>query len=294
MTVELLRPEGVLAGFHATFSDPGASGLAHAGEQWAPTSLFIGRHRHRTWELYLQAHGTSRWEVGSASETLRPGGFLAVPPGVAHTMAERPSARHHFFYAAVHLSAVLARRPALAPAWTPGRARIVAQGGALEAPFRQLIREVTAGLPQSDEGLELAVDVLVLEASRLGAAPAGPSAAVVHPAVQTARELLDQSYDRRWTAAELASRTGMSQNYLTELFSRDVGLSPHQYLVQRRLSRAVELLEQTDLPITRIAVDLGFSSASHFARVFRRHAGRTPRSVRERAGGRDGLGTEAR
>lgn len=298
--VTLLRPAGLLAGFHAEVAEDGGAGLVHAGEQWAPTSLFIGVHRHSVWELYLQAAGTSRWRVGEDVRVLEPGAVLAVPPGVAHAMAGRPSARHHFSYAAVDVAAVLARRPGLAPVWagqdgrdgsagSPARDRPGAwtgreawhapAGSALEGPFRRLVREVTARPAHGRDGLELAVDGLVLEATRLRQGGGGGTA-LVHPAVQAARDLLDGAYDRPWRLPDLAARAGLSPNHLAELFTRDTGLTPHRYLALRRLERAAELLRQTDLPVTAIAADLGFASPSHLARAFRARYGRSPRAWR--------------
>lgn len=279
MRITVERPAGVLAGVHAE-ADPGPHGLVHAGEQWAPTSFFIGEHRHAAWELYLQAHGASRWRVGRDAVALGPGELLAVPPRTTHTMAGRPTARHHFLYAAVRMPAVAARWPAVAAPWATPRMQHLSAAGAAHAPFRQLVREVVQELPQRAVGLVLAVDTLVLEVTRLTETSAPQPVALVHPAVAAARRLLDEAPERRWSLASLAREVGLSGDHLAELFARQVGTTPRRYHLDRRIERAAELLAGTDLPVTAIALELGFSSSSHFARVFREVTGRTPRAYR--------------
>jgi AraC family transcriptional regulator len=279
----VFRPDDVLAGFHAVFPDGEETGLVHAGEQWVPTSLVIGEHAHRVWELYLQTRGASHWRLGTREYRLASGHFLAVPPGVAHTMVGRPSASHHFAYAGVALAAVCRRHPALARPWTLPRPFHVPGAESLQVPFRQLVREAGMRLPYRREGFVIAVDHLVVAATRLiSSSPTGTPIVAVHPAVQAARRLLDEHYDRPLPLADLARATGLSANYLVELFTREVGLPPHRYLLERRIDRAKELLDHADLPITRIAHELGYASGQHFARSFRQGVGCSPSEFRRR------------
>lgn len=281
--MSVFRPDDVLAGFHAVFPDGDDSGLVHAGEQWVPTSLVIGEHAHRVWELYLQTRGASHWRVGTGEYRLAAGHFLAVPPSAAHTMVGRPSASHHFVYAGVELAAVWRRHPVLAGPWTPPRPLHLPAAESLQAPFRQLVREAGMRLPYRLEGIVAAVDHLVVAATRLiSSSPTGTPIVAVHPAVQTARKLLDEHYDRPMPLADLAGATGLSANYLVELFTREVGLPPHRYLLERRIDRAKELLDHADLPITRIAHELGYASGQHFARSFRQGVGCSPSEFRRR------------
>lgn len=284
--IRYLRPGGLLAGFHAELA-AAVSGVHEAGEQWAPTDYVVGRHRHRVWELYLQAGGSSAWEIEGIRFVLGPGDYLGVPPGAVHGMAGRPSARHHFFYVAFDADAAVGRLPFLAPGWRGPAPLHGGRGAALEGPFRQLIRELTLELPHRHAGLGLALETLLVELDRLGAPPSA-SPAAGHPAVLAARATLDASYAQPWPLVRLARAVGLSANHLAELFARDTGTTPHRYLVERRIQRACELLAQTDLPITTVALDLGFSSSSHFARAFRRSTGASPRAFRLTRGASEG------
>jgi len=264
-----IRPTTVLAGFEALQPDADVPELAHAGEQWAPTTHFIETHQHVIWELYLQLDGTSEWISGRTTYVLRPGGFFAAPPRVVHSMKEYPRAKHHFIYAGIDMEPVLARYPALRKFWTTRKCVHFPRGESLELPFRQLIREVSMSLPLRAQGLRAALDYVVIESSRLFERKTGRPILPLHPAVEKVREILEHDYAQPWRLADLGKLAGVSPNHLVQLFTNDIGVSPHQYLMRQRLERARELLRHSDLPITQIAIDLGFSSSQHFAKIFR-------------------------
>jgi AraC-like DNA-binding protein len=288
LQVPVSRPTGLRAGFHAQLSQPAggahqASGVHHAGEQWAPARFLIRRHTHPVWELYLQVHGLSRWTAAGRRYTLAPGHLFAVAPGVVHHMAEESAANHHFYFAGIDTALVFGRHPALAHRWRdlpPALHRADAQP--LAGPFAQLARELTAKRPYREEGLALAADRLVLEASRLLAPGAAAPELAVHPAIGQVRTLLHRDYARGWTLAELADRAGLAPTYLAGLFVREVGMPPHRYLNERRVERARQLLRTSDLSITAIGIEVGFGSGQHLARVFRQVSGCTPREYRRR------------
>jgi AraC family transcriptional regulator len=83
----------------------------------------------------------------------------------------------------------------------------------------------------------------------------------------------------------LARRAGLSAYHFLRVFSAVLGVTPHQYLVRRRLCRAAQLLAQEDYPITDISLDIGFGDLSNFVRTFHRAAGISPRGYRRAARG---------
>lgn len=87
---------------------------------------------------------------------------------------------------------------------------------------------------------------------------------------------------RDWTLEELASRAAMSVPTLTERIRRKTGLPPHQFLVACRMEKAKEALVSTNRSVAAIAGDLGIATAQHFATMFRRETGMTPREWRNR------------
>jgi AraC-like DNA-binding protein len=82
-----------------------------------------------------------------------------------------------------------------------------------------------------------------------------------------------------------ARQAGLSPWHFLRLFSRVVGVTPHQYLLRARLRNAARMLATDERPVTDIALDAGFADLSNFVRSFRRAAGVSPRQFRHAARG---------
>jgi AraC family transcriptional regulator len=80
---------------------------------------------------------------------------------------------------------------------------------------------------------------------------------------------------------QIAEQVGLSSFHFLRLFSRVIGVTPHQYLLRSRLARAARLLAQKDRQITDIAFDVGFADLSNFIRTFGRAAGVSPKRFRQ-------------
>jgi AraC-like DNA-binding protein len=79
---------------------------------------------------------------------------------------------------------------------------------------------------------------------------------------------------------EIAAHMGTSESQIKHRFKAETGLSPADYQLRRRIDRAMSCLTENDMTITRLALDLGFSTSQHFASVFRRYVGVSPAAFR--------------
>jgi AraC family transcriptional regulator len=101
--------------------------------------------------------------------------------------------------------------------------------------------------------------------------------------------------DRQWTAVydlveaclgepvplrAMAGAAGLSVSQFTRQFKTRTGLTPHQFLVQRRVDAACVLLRDTALPIADVAQRCGFSHQEHLTRVLKAHLRTTPAAIR--------------
>ena len=73
-----------------------------------------------------------------------------------------------------------------------------------------------------------------------------------------------------------AARADLSPFHFLRIFSKALGVTPHQYLVRSRLRRAARLLAEKERSVTDIAFDVGFADLSNFTRTFHRAAGVSP------------------
>ncbi len=100
--------------------------------------------------------------------------------------------------------------------------------------------------------------------------------------VKRAVAYLHQNYARSIMRWELAEAVGASEDYLSRVFNRELGLSPWEYLNRYRIYQAKELLHRTNDSIGSIAQQVGFHDQKYFSRVFRNLAGVGPKEFRER------------
>jgi AraC-like DNA-binding protein len=115
-------------------------------------------------------------------------------------------------------------------------------------------------------------------------APAAVSAADRRRAVDAARWLDERA--REPVDLESAARAvSLSPFHFLRIFSRALGVTPHQFLVRARLRRAARLLSDGERKITDVALDVGFADLSNFVRTFHRAAGVSPRRFRRAAKG---------
>ncbi|WP_369600649.1 AraC family transcriptional regulator [Hahella sp. SMD15-11] len=92
--------------------------------------------------------------------------------------------------------------------------------------------------------------------------------------------LIDARMGGPISVAELAGSVCLSPGWFQSVFKEETGLTPQQYVRQKRLMRARDLLCTTDWPMTRIAAETGFADASTFCHAFRRHFGMPPTRLR--------------
>lgn len=79
---------------------------------------------------------------------------------------------------------------------------------------------------------------------------------------------------------QLANLIGLSTGHFTRAFRSSYGVSPHQFIIEKRIARATAMLRQSSMSITEIAQATGFSSASHFGAQFRKRLGISPVAFR--------------
>ncbi len=99
--------------------------------------------------------------------------------------------------------------------------------------------------------------------------------------IALARTYLDEHFEQSVSLTGLASVARLSVRQLSELFRKQVGMTPQQYLLERRMQQAWHLLETSSLSIQAIAERVGYASLAAFSDRFRKHFGHSPRYFRQ-------------
>ncbi len=122
---------------------------------------------------------------------------------------------------------------------------------------------------------------IMAELYRLGGAPLTTVKAGLAPWVQRrCLELMRAKLSEDISLDELAAEARLSTFHFARMFKLSLGVPPRVYLTQLRIEKACELLEHTDLPVTEIAQEVGYSSNQVLARVFMKHQGLSPSDYR--------------
>ncbi len=119
---------------------------------------------------------------------------------------------------------------------------------------------------------------------RPDSAPGSPAWKGVDTTLERAVRLIDEGALQQGSLPQLAQRLGISDRYLRQLFTRHIGISPKAYALYQQCLFAKQLLHQTKLPITQVALASGFDSVRRFNDCFQSQLKLTPSKMRKSGG----------
>ena len=220
---------------------------------------------------------------GRFSATTDKGGFvLAAPDFAISSMVSTPHHLRSFAFSVAHWQSVLDE--AMDRHFSFDSLGIFR--GAFTMPTIQTALQKLWSL-SADEGapsrlLSRAAGCEILaELCRLGGAPFAPAKGGLAPwAERRSLDLMRERLSEDISLDELAAEAQLSPFHFARMFKQSVGVPPRAYLTQLRMEKACELLERTDIPVTEIALEVGYSSNQVLARVFLKHMRLSPSDYR--------------
>lgn len=246
----------------------------------ADLHLYVEKHAHRVHQWYCCVHGRLDIKLGDNDFALQPEQSLIVKPGVEREVSCQQRAPGYlvaiFTFAGFDLDGV-AHRVLNLPA-------------ELRDDLRALVQEIRQ--PGGEETWVLNAALLtrlligVVRANR-DAPPMMLSALndADHASVAVRAEaFMAATCHEPLTRGRIAAAVNLSEPHLARVFKAATGKTPLTRLTEIRIARAQALLRESDLSVTAIAGEVGFSAFSHFSQVFRRVVGVSPSDYR-RSGG---------
>ena len=228
------------------------------------------------YQLLYVAGGTAKFAVGDITKT--------VPEGTM--VLYRPNERQEYWYR-------LADKPDIYWVHFTGTAadalaeELALQGinaVGIDPRFCELteciIRELQLKRPLADTlTAALLQELLVRMARREQETHTDrPRSAMIEQAVDT----IERRFAEPLTVAALAAQFNVEVCWFSRLFRRQMGLSPQQYLIHVRMTKARELLSTTDCPVGEVARLTGYDNPLYFSRLFSKWCGEAPRDYRKR------------
>ena len=237
-----------------------------------PANLRTPWHGHEAAAFSLVLRGRNLQRYRRAEVTFEPGATVFRPAAAEHTDQISPEGSASFII-----------EPERAWLTESGLAQLNRDAAVNQSGIRArwLLEHIYAEFRSPDCVTPLALEGLVLALGAEFARIAEPHLARQAPAwLERTREALNAGFAERVTLAELAAEAGVHPVHLATAFRAAFGTSVGEYVRARRIEAARLALMDRSRSINEIALSLGFSSQSHFTRVFRQHAGTTPLAYR--------------
>ena len=106
--------------------------------------------------------------------------------------------------------------------------------------------------------------------------------AEVYQRLCRARSFIDHCYDHPLSLDQISSKACFSRYHFLRLFRQAFKKTPHQYLIERRIEKAKELLVADNLRVTDVCFEVGFQSLGSFSTLFHKYVGHAPVIYRQR------------
>jgi AraC family transcriptional activator of pobA len=263
---------------------------AQSGAMYRVVHLSSGRGElsHADGALQLRAPDVAWLPAGAARSLRVEAGSAGVAVGVSDSLLAASIGDQADSAALRQISARMCQFSTHDP---PSRDELLRSLLAIEAEARH-------GIGGSWHYLAAHVTIVLVVLWRIAGREAAAPASAGHgdPRLQRFRHLVEAQFRAHWTIARYAAELAMSADRLHDLCVRTLARTPIALVHQRLAREACLLLSGSDLSIERLAADLGFASASHFSRFFKRWMGVGPKAWREQsraqaAAGKPGLPT---
>lgn len=90
---------------------------------------------------------------------------------------------------------------------------------------------------------------------------------------------MEENFDKPLTVEDYAYLTGRSESTFRREFKERYGTSPRQWLISKRLEKAKQLLQTSNMSVTEISLEIGYENISHFIKEFKKQYGFTPKQI---------------
>lgn len=149
--------------------------------------------------------------------------------------------------------------------------------------MRNILREMELENSGHEDVCQAYMEILIIRLMRNTAltVSARPQVGSGHQQCTAVKRYIDLHFKETLTLEQLADEAHINKYYLSHAFKREYGISPINYMINRRIEESKYLLAETDLSLSQIAQLLGFSSLSYFSQVFRRTQSVTPMEYRK-------------
>ena len=247
-------------------------------------------HSHPFSELFYVVNGQGTFIAEDTEFPVKKNDMVIINPHVRHTEKSLPGAPLDYIvlgieglsFAFEKIAAARSGESAQAPSGTVSKYNVSKTN--VCTCLNLMLEEVSRQEEDYETVCQNLLEVLLISMLRSGSLSVVPdNSRLLNRECTQIKNYLDANYSETITLDSLAALTHMNKYYLAHTFTKYVGLSPINYLLQKRIQEGKSLLESTSYSIAQISDLLGFSSQSYFSQAFRKATGMTPMQYRKQA-----------
>lgn len=230
-------------------------------------------HSHSTAEIIYVTGGNGTLKMRSGNFSLSDGDFVMIPPHIMHTETSSSETPLEYYVLGVaNITVMMREEKSFSPILDLGSSRDEAKGYITQI-YREM-QEKREGYQMMMKSLLLHLTVMMMRRKKLELG--FEESLNLKTDLANVKSYIDSHYANAITLDELAEIAIMSKFHLVREFTKALGTSPIEYLLERRIGEARILLSSTSMSISDIASSIGFSSASYFSQRFKLVTGTTP------------------
>lgn len=243
-------------------------------------------HAHRrVFEVCYLAKGQQMYRVGRQDFGLAGGDIFVTYPGEVHSTGEAPEEKGTLYWVQfrwpTRRQSFLGCGPADGQALVRQLQRLPHRHFAGDRQIRALFDDLLAACARPNDPLQrvtLQNRLVELLLGVIRCARQRPRASV-SPVISDLLRYIEANGQQSLPVPVLAARMNLSLPRFQARFKHEIGIPPAEYVLRRKIAAAQQRLAVPGTTVTRVAMELNFCSSQHFATVFRRYTGRSPRTA---------------
>ncbi|MNJ34529.1 AraC family transcriptional regulator [Paenibacillus bouchesdurhonensis] len=259
--------------------------LLYAGQVVDKSAFYAPMQIHDFCEIIYIVEGSGEFQIGGKSYGLQQGDVAIYNPGVLH---EERSTNHgqgtfKVVYCGVdnlHIEGVpsgMLLPPYVEPVISCGQ-----YASRVESYLSEMLQECDSqALGYETLSSNLLMSLITFIYRMVDAEHQFQSLKGKNELTIRTKEFIDNNFTQSITLKEIADTLYVSQHYLSRLFKKDLGDSPVNYLITRRIEEAKRLLAESDAPVHEVAASVGYNNDKYFSMLFKKVTGQTPSAYRD-------------
>lgn len=236
-------------------------------------------HTHNYMELFYILGGKGQFLIQDQLYPVNANNLVIINPNITHTEVSVNAQPLEYIVLGIEGIELSANEK------SDGQFHILGhfESAEISGCLRNILREMEQKNTGHEDVCQAYMEILIIRLMRNTALTVSTDAQAVSGNRQCAavKRYIDLHFKEPLTLEQLAQESHINKYYLSHSFKREYGISPINYMINKRIEESKYLLAETDLSLSQVAQLLGFSSQSYFSQVFHRSQEISPMEYRQ-------------